>query len=51
MCQTDLIMPLNCGLFQIEFSVLYGKLIKNMFPLHICRPNDYTIEISFLLQI
>ena len=22
-----------------------------MFPLHICRPNDYAIEISVLLQI
>ena len=22
-----------------------------MFPLHICRPNDYTIEIIFLVQI
>ena len=43
-------MTLNCELFQSEFSVLSGRLIKNMFPLHICRPNDYTIEISVLLQ-
>ena len=51
MCQTDPIMTLNYELFQSEFSVLSGRLIKNMFPLHICRPNDYTIEISVLLQI
>ena len=44
-------MSLNCELFQSEFSVLSDWLIKNMFPLHICRPNDYTIEISVLLQI
>ena len=44
-------MTLNCELFQSEFSVLSGKLIKNMFPLHTFRPNDYTIEISVLLQI
>ena len=44
-------MTLNCELFQSEFSVLSGRLIKNMFPLHICRPNDYTIEIIVLLQI
>ena len=44
-------MTLNCELFQSEFSVLPGRLIKNMFPLHICRPNDYAIEISVLLQI
>ena len=50
-CQSDSIMTLNCELFQSEFSVLSGRLIKNMFPLHICRPNDYTIEISVLLQI
>ena len=49
-CQTDSIMTLNCELFQSEFSVLSGRLIKNMFPLHICRPNDYTINID-LLQI
>ena len=29
----------------------YHKIVKNMFPLHICRPNDYTIEIIVLLQI
>ena len=51
MCQTDSVMTLNCELFQSEFSVLSSKLIKNMFPLHICRPDDYTIEISVLLQI
>ena len=50
-CQTDSIRTVNCELFQSEFSVLSGMLIKNMFPLHICRPNDYTIEISVLLQI
>ena len=50
-CQTDSVMTLNSELFQSEFSVLSGRLIKNMFPLHICRPNDYTIEISVLLQI
>ena len=50
-CQTNSIMTLTCELFQSEFSVLSGSLIKNMFPLHICRPNDYTIEISVLLQI
>ena len=44
-------MTLNCELFQSEFSDLSGRLIKNMFPLHICRPNDYAIEISVLLQI
>ena len=49
--QADSIMTLNCELFQSEFSVLSGRLIKNMFPLHICRPNDYTIEIIFLVQI
>ena len=25
----------------------YHKVVKNMFPLHIYRPNDYTAEISF----
>ena len=49
--QADSIMTLNCELFRSEFSVLSGRLIKNMFPLHICRPNDYTIEIIALLQI
>ena len=44
-------MTLNCELFQREFSVLSGRLIKNMLPLHICKPNDYSIEISVLLQI
>ena len=48
--QTESIMTLNCELLQSEFSVLSGRLIKNIFPLHICRPNDYTIEIV-LLQI
>ena len=50
-CETDSIITLNCDLFQSEFSVLSGRLIKNMFPLHICRPNHYTIEISAFLQI
>ena len=49
--QTESVMTLNCELFQSEFLVLSGRLIKNMFPLHICRPNDYTIEIIVLLQI
>ena len=51
MCQTDSIMTLNFERFQSEFSVLSGRLIKNTFPLHICIPNVYTIEISVLLQI
>ena len=49
--QTDSIITLNCELFQSEFSVLSSRLIKNMFPLHICRPNDYTIKIIVFLQI
>ena len=49
--QTESVMNLNCELFQSEFSVLSGRLIKNMFPPQICRPNDYTIEITVLLQI
>ena len=44
-------MTLNCELFQSKFSALSGRLIKNMFPSHICRPNDYTIEISALIEI
>ena len=44
-------MTLNCELFQSELSVLSGRLIKNMFPLHICRPKGYTIDIIVLLQI
>ena len=48
---TQLFMTLNCKLFQSEFLVLSGRLIKNMFPLHICRPNDYTIQTIALLQI
>ena len=44
-------MTLYCELSQSDFSVLSGRLVKNMFPLHICRPNDYTIEIIALLQI
>ena len=44
--------PLTVDCFkQSEFSVLSGRLIKSLFPLHICRPNGYTIEISVLLQI
>ena len=49
--QADSIITLNCELCQSEFSVLSGRLIKNTFPLYICRPNDYTIEIIVLLQI
>ena len=44
-------MIFSCELFLNEFSVLSGRLIRNIFPLHICRPNDYTIEIIVLLQI
>ena len=44
-------MTLNCELIQIEFSVLSGRPIKNMFPLQRCRPNDYATEIIVLLQI
>ena len=44
-------MTPNCELFQSEFSVLSGRLIKNMFPLHISRPDYYKTEISFLLQV
>ena len=50
-CQTDSIMMFNCELFQSVFSVLSGRFIKNLFSLHICTPNDYTIEISVLFQI
>ena len=49
--QTDSFMTLNSEHFQSEFSVLSGRLIKNIFPLLICGPNDYTIEIIVLLQI
>ena len=49
--QTDSVMTLNCELLQSQFSVLSSWLIKNNFPLHICRPDDYTIEIIVLLQI
>ena len=49
--QTDSVMTLNCELFQSEFSVLSCRLIKNIFPLHIYRPNDYTIEIIVLLHL
>ena len=48
--QTDSIMTLNYEVFQNEFSVLSGRVIKHMFPLHICRPNDYMIEILFCLK-
>ena len=48
--QTDSIMTLNCEQFQNEFSVLSGRVVKHMFPLHICRPNDYTIEILFCFK-
>ena len=50
-CQTDSIMTFIIELFQSEFLVLTGRFIKNMFPLHLCRPNDYTKEIGVLLQI
>ena len=49
--QFDSIKTLNCELFQSKFWVLSGRLIKNVFPLHICRPTDYAIEIMVLLQI
>ena len=29
----------------------YHKIVKILFPLHICRRNDYTTEIDVLLQI
>ena len=29
----------------------YHKIAENLFPLHICRPKAYTIEINVLLQI
>ena len=47
-------MNLNCELCQSEFSAYlagYHKVVKNLFPLHICRPNDYTTDINVLLQI
>ena len=45
--QTESIMTLNCDLCQGGFSVLsvwqtYLKVSKNLFPLYICRPSDYT---------
>ena len=49
--ETDLVMTLICELFQSECSVLSGRLIKSMFPLHIRRPNYYTKEIIVLLSI
>ena len=43
-------MTLNCELFQSQFSVLSGRLIKNIFALDICRPNYYTVKVIVLLQ-
>ena len=43
-------MTLNCELLQTGFSVLSGMLVKYMFPLHMCKPNGCTIEISVLLH-
>ena len=46
-CQTDSVMALNSEMCQIEFSVwqAYDKIVENLFPLHICKPNDNTAEI------
>ena len=48
-CQNDSIKTLNCKLCQSDSLVLSGTLIiklsKNLFPLHTCKPNDYTPEI------
>ena len=42
--------PLTVNCFKVS-SQFYLAGLSKMFPLHICRPNDYTIEISVLLQI
>ena len=42
--------PLTMICFKVSSQVLSGRLIKNMFPLHICRAYDYTIEIRVLLH-
>ena len=42
--------PLTVNCFKVS-SQSYLAGLSKMFPLHICRPNDYTIEISVLLQI
>ena len=41
--------PLTVNCFKVS-SQSYLTGLSKMFPLHICRPNDFTIEI-FLLQI
>ena len=45
--QTESILTFNCELCQGGFSALsvwqaYLKVSKNLFPLYICGPNDYT---------
>ena len=41
MSQNDSIMS-----SQSYLEGLYYNNIKNLFPLHICKPNDYTAEIK-----
>ena len=38
-------MMLNCELCPQLISQAYQKIDKNLFPLRISRPNDYTAEI------
>ena len=42
--------PITVNCFKVSSQFHLAGLSK-MFPLHIYRPNDYTIEISVLLQI
>ena len=35
----------------LETIQAYHKVVKNVFPLYIYRPNGYTTEIDILLQI
>ena len=48
-CQTDSIVTRNCEIVsKLVLSLIckvYHKVVKNLFPLHICRSNDYTAEI------
>ena len=47
--------PFAVNCFKWALSLIlqaYHKTVRNMFPLHICsKPNDYTTEITVLLQI
>ena len=43
-------MTLNCELFQSAFSVLSDRLIKNMFPLHICRQMIMQQRLAFCFK-